>query len=142
PPRARDAQLAGADLRAVEPAVGLGDPDGSGPLLHRAGGADPGARVGRHGRDRRRAHHRGGLVGVVLSRPLHRPGRDGVQPHRGRAPGPSGSPATLTVLEVQDLTVTFHTGRGTVTAIHGVDLTLPTGRVTGLVGESGCGKTV
>ena len=46
------------------------------------------------------------------------------------------------MLEVQDLTVTFHTGRGTVTALHGVDLTLPTGRVTGLVGESGCGKTV
>jgi len=46
------------------------------------------------------------------------------------------------MLEVRDLRVTFHTRRGPATALHGVNLTLPAGKVTGLVGESGCGKTV
>ena len=46
------------------------------------------------------------------------------------------------MLEVRGLTVVFRTRRGSVTALDGVDLTLPTGKITGLVGESGCGKTV
>jgi oligopeptide/dipeptide ABC transporter ATP-binding protein len=46
------------------------------------------------------------------------------------------------VLEVRDLTVGFRTRRGFVTALHGVNLTLPAGKVTGLVGESGSGKSV
>jgi len=46
------------------------------------------------------------------------------------------------MLEVRNLRVAFHTRRGTVAALHGVNLTLPAGKVTGLVGESGCGKTV
>jgi oligopeptide/dipeptide ABC transporter ATP-binding protein len=46
------------------------------------------------------------------------------------------------MLEVRDLRVAFHTRRGPAMALHGVDLTLPAGKVTGLVGESGCGKTV
>ena len=46
------------------------------------------------------------------------------------------------MLEVRDLTVAFRSGRDRLTALHGVDLRIASGRVTGLVGESGCGKTV
>jgi oligopeptide/dipeptide ABC transporter ATP-binding protein len=46
------------------------------------------------------------------------------------------------VLDIRDLEVGFHTRRGFLTALHGVDLTLPKGKVTGLVGESGSGKSV
>ena len=46
------------------------------------------------------------------------------------------------MLEVRDLQVGFRTRRGFVTALHGVNLTLPAGKVTGLVGESGSGKSV
>ena len=45
-------------------------------------------------------------------------------------------------LEVKDLKVTFHTYAGTVKALDGVDLTLYKREVLGLVGESGCGKSV
>lgn len=47
-----------------------------------------------------------------------------------------------TVLRVKDLKVTFHTYAGDVKALDGVDLTLYRGEILGLVGESGCGKTV
>lgn len=46
------------------------------------------------------------------------------------------------VLEVNDLKVTFHTYAGDVKALDGVDLSLRKGELLGLVGESGCGKTV
>ncbi len=46
------------------------------------------------------------------------------------------------MLEVRDLQTVFHTRQGTVTALFGVNLNLPAGKVTGLVGESGCGKSV
>jgi oligopeptide/dipeptide ABC transporter ATP-binding protein len=46
------------------------------------------------------------------------------------------------VLEVDDLRVDFHTEGGTVTAVDGMNLHVPRGRVLGLVGESGCGKSV
>ncbi|MGI0080875.1 MAG: ABC transporter ATP-binding protein [Nitrososphaerales archaeon] len=45
-------------------------------------------------------------------------------------------------LEVKDLKVQFHTYAGTVKALDGVDLTLYKREVLGLVGESGCGKSV
>ncbi|WP_166353094.1 ABC transporter ATP-binding protein [Phytoactinopolyspora limicola] len=44
-------------------------------------------------------------------------------------------------LEFRDVTVRFGTGHGTVTAVDGVDLTVPAGSVVGLVGESGSGKS-
>ncbi len=47
-----------------------------------------------------------------------------------------------TVLRVQDLQVRFTTRQGHVTAVDGVDLELGRGEILGLVGESGCGKTV
>ncbi len=46
------------------------------------------------------------------------------------------------LLEVDGLEVTFFTRRGTVVAIHDVDLSLDRGETLGLVGESGSGKSV
>jgi oligopeptide transport system ATP-binding protein len=49
----------------------------------------------------------------------------------------------LTVLmEVKDLMVRFHTEEGTVYAVNGVSYVLQEGETLGVVGESGCGKTV
>ncbi len=45
-------------------------------------------------------------------------------------------------LEVKNLKVVFHTYAGIVKAIDGVDLTVLKREVVGLVGESGCGKSV
>jgi len=46
------------------------------------------------------------------------------------------------VLEVKDLRVDFHTYAGDVKALNGVELTVKRGEILGLVGESGCGKSV
>jgi peptide/nickel transport system ATP-binding protein len=45
------------------------------------------------------------------------------------------------ILEIRDLSVEFATPRGAVEALRHVDLTVPPGRIVGVVGESGCGKT-
>ena len=46
------------------------------------------------------------------------------------------------VLEVKDLKTYFFTGRGVVKAVDGVSFELKEGQTLGLVGESGCGKTI
>ncbi len=46
------------------------------------------------------------------------------------------------LLEVKDLRTYFSLRQGTVRAVDGVDLTIHHGQTVGLVGESGCGKSV
>jgi peptide/nickel transport system ATP-binding protein len=46
------------------------------------------------------------------------------------------------VLKVRDLKVTFHTYAGDVKALDGVELSVWKGELLGIVGESGCGKSV
>ena len=46
------------------------------------------------------------------------------------------------LLSVENLQVCFHTHAGTVQALRGVDFSLDAGDIVGIVGESGCGKTV
>jgi peptide/nickel transport system ATP-binding protein len=46
------------------------------------------------------------------------------------------------LLEIKDLRVSFPLDEGTVRAVEGVDLTMRRGEVLGVVGESGCGKSI
>ena len=48
----------------------------------------------------------------------------------------------MKLLEVEDLSVTFATRQGTVTALHGIGFSLAAGETLGIVGESGSGKSV
>ena len=46
------------------------------------------------------------------------------------------------LLEIKDLRVSFPLDEGTVRAVEGVNLTMRRGEVLGVVGESGCGKSI
>ena len=46
------------------------------------------------------------------------------------------------ILEVRDLQTSFKLYEGTLRAVNHVDLTLRTGKTLGIIGESGCGKSV
>lgn len=48
----------------------------------------------------------------------------------------------MALLEIQDLRTTFFTPAGPVRAVDGVSLRVESGKTLGLVGESGCGKSV
>ena len=50
--------------------------------------------------------------------------------------------ASKPVLEIEDLRVHFRLDEGTLKALDGIDFTLYPGSTLGLVGESGCGKSV
>ncbi len=50
--------------------------------------------------------------------------------------------STPTVLEMKELRVRFQTEAGVVDAVDGISLRIGRGRILGLVGESGCGKSV
>jgi len=51
-------------------------------------------------------------------------------------------PATNDLLDVRDLRTSFHGEQGEVRAVDGVSFRLERGRTLGIVGESGCGKSV
>jgi peptide/nickel transport system ATP-binding protein len=46
------------------------------------------------------------------------------------------------VIQIEDLQVQFRTQVGTVNALNGVSFSIPRGKVLGVVGESGCGKSI
>ena len=46
------------------------------------------------------------------------------------------------ILEVRDLRTYFFQDEGTVKAVDGADLSVYAGKTLGIVGESGCGKSV
>jgi peptide/nickel transport system ATP-binding protein len=48
----------------------------------------------------------------------------------------------MPLLEIEDLAVGFHTERGLARVVDELSLTVDAGRIVGLVGESGCGKSV
>ena len=48
----------------------------------------------------------------------------------------------MNLLEIRDLKVQFDTARGVLPAVSGVSLSARKGEIVGVVGESGCGKTV
>ena len=48
----------------------------------------------------------------------------------------------MAVLEVTDLRTSFRTDDGTVAAVDGVSFSVERGQTLGIVGESGCGKSV
>src|SRR5689334_3413804 len=46
------------------------------------------------------------------------------------------------LLSIEGLRTVFRTARGEVPAVDGVDLSIARGRTLGIVGESGCGKSI
>ncbi|MCW8907510.1 MAG: dipeptide/oligopeptide/nickel ABC transporter permease/ATP-binding protein [Sedimenticola sp.] len=75
------------------------------------------------------------LKSGALSRPLPR-----TRVERAQTPTLQEEPTSL--LEVRDLHTGFSIGRQRYHAVHGVDLDLASGQTLGIVGESGCGKSV
>jgi peptide/nickel transport system ATP-binding protein len=47
----------------------------------------------------------------------------------------------MSLLKIEELSVTYRTDEGEVPAVRGVDLTVERGEVVGVAGESGCGKS-
>ncbi|MBM3120864.1 MAG: ABC transporter ATP-binding protein [Chloroflexi bacterium] len=63
-------------------------------------------------------------------------------PFEPHGPASDVTSASPTLLEVQDLRTYFFTEDGVVKAVDGVDFEVRRGEIFGLVGESGCGKSV
>ncbi|WJH34365.1 ATP-binding cassette domain-containing protein [Paenibacillus sp. CC-CFT747] len=50
--------------------------------------------------------------------------------------------ADAVILEMKDVKVHFHLDEGVLKAVDGIDLRIKRGKTLGIVGESGCGKSV
>ncbi len=61
---------------------------------------------------------------------------------RGGASGQKTGGADGCLVRIRGLRTTFHLDEGVAQAVRGVDLDIPAGATIGLVGESGCGKSV
>lgn len=61
---------------------------------------------------------------------------------KGLASPEAGGPPGRPLLQVEELRTYFYTRRGVVKAVDGVSFTVGQGEILGLVGESGCGKSV
>ena len=83
-------------------------------------------------------HTAGGLSGVAAPDSDETVIAELVPESKRRPKGAAGE----TLLEVRDLHTSFRTGDGIVRAVTGVDFSVRRGEVLGLVGESGCGKSV
>jgi len=57
-------------------------------------------------------------------------------------PRPAADEELDALIEVRNLRTHFHTDEGVAKAVDGVNWSIPRGRTLGLVGESGCGKSV
>jgi ABC-type dipeptide/oligopeptide/nickel transport system ATPase component len=64
-----------------------------------------------------------------------------IRPVVREEPSPASAVAQP-ILSVRDLRTYFHTDEGTVKAVDGVTFDVFGGRTLGVVGESGCGKSV
>ena len=65
-----------------------------------------------------------------------------INPELQRRRHRSDSPDERPLLEVQGLRTSFHTRDGVVRAVDGINFEVRRGEILGLVGESGCGKSV
>ena len=74
-----------------------------------------------------------------LDRPnAEQPHADRRRTFRAEHPAPEGQP----LLRLKNLSITFQTDNGPLPAVRDVSLSLERGRITCLVGESGCGKSL
>ena len=95
-----------------------------------------------------REHLLSAPLAIPGPRSLHLPAGHGLQFSWGRDSGISGPrerglPAAMNrVLELLDLKIGLREGKTDCVLIENLNLSVPSGRVVGLVGESGCGKSV
>ena len=102
--------------------------------------------LGQHDRGGAR-EPRGGAAARLPARDRDVPDRAVLQPGRRYAAGAHRSQTGRavsegTLLSVEDVAVDLPTPRGNLRAVDHVDLTVGAGRTLGVVGESGCGKTM